>query len=53
MHSHFLPELARCTEADVASVRTLLEHYLTNGVYAKEPEGRNMPKVDMSQYSRA
>lgn len=53
MYEEFLPELGRSKEEDIQAVHTLLEHYLTHGQYNVEPEGRSMPKVDMSQYQRA
>jgi hypothetical protein len=48
--SHCVTPVRACT---VQAVRTLLDHYLTNGQYNVEPEGRSMPKVDMSSYQRA
>ncbi len=53
MHQHFLPELSRSKEAEVQAVRTMLDHYVTSGVYMVEPEGRDMPRIDMSSVNRA
>jgi len=50
MHDEFLPELARSSDPDVAPLRTLLAHYLTRTVYLQEPEGRAMPRVDISSF---
>jgi nucleoporin GLE1 len=50
MHEGFLPELSRCTEPDIQPLSTLLKHYLYDGQYAKLPEGRQMPKVDISTF---
>lgn len=50
-HSLLLP-CVLCVPA-IQAVRTLLEHYLTNGHYNVEPEGHSMPRVDMSSYQRA
>lgn len=35
------------------AVRTLLAHYLQNAQFRTQPEGRAMPRVDMSMYARA
>jgi hypothetical protein len=53
MHDSFLPELAECGDKDVQPLQTLLTHYLQNGQYKQEPEGSNMPRVDISsRYDR-
>ena len=50
MYEDFLPELGKkaATDPDIQPLRTLLEHYLTARLFEKEPEGRAMPKVDIS-----
>ena len=53
MYEEYLPELAQRQESDIQAVRTLLEHYLVNGQYLKEPEGRAMPRVDLSSVIKA
>jgi len=53
MHDDFLADLSRVQESDVQAVRTLCAHYLQNAQFRTQPEGRAMPKVDMSSYSRA
>ena len=50
MHESFLPELIKCDEPDIQPLSTLLKHYLYDGQYGKEPEGRRMPKVDVSTF---
>lgn len=50
MYDSYLPQLAVCSEPDVAPTRTQLDHYYSNRQYLKEPEGRQMPNVDQSAY---
>ena len=44
----FVPELRRSSDADVAAVATLLDSYISDGAYRKPPDGRDMPRIDLS-----
>eukprot|EP00798_Chlamydomonas_sp_ICE-L_P006572 gene6572-3224_t len=52
MYEDFLPELGKlsASDPDVLPLRTLLEHYLTSRQFEQEPEGRAMPRIDISSF---
>lgn len=53
IYQSFVPELDRCGDPDVAMVRVQLTTFIAGREFDKEPEGRAMPRVDMSKYQRA
>lgn len=48
IHAEYIPTLKRSADADVAAVAVVLESYISDHKYLKEPEGRAMPRVDVS-----
>ncbi|KXZ49189.1 hypothetical protein GPECTOR_22g779 [Gonium pectorale] len=48
MQREYIPALRASSGDDIGALATLLETYVTDGVYRRPPEGRNMPAFDIS-----
>ncbi|GFR52145.1 hypothetical protein Agub_g14660 [Astrephomene gubernaculifera] len=48
MQREYLPGLRATAGDDIGALATVLESYVTDGVFRRPPEGRNMPTFDIS-----
>lgn len=48
LQCEFLPALRSAAGDDIAALVTLLDTFVTDGLFRKPPEGRNMPAFDLS-----
>ncbi|KAG2495219.1 hypothetical protein HYH03_006825 [Edaphochlamys debaryana] len=48
MQREFVPQLRKAEGDDIGALATLLDSYVIDGLFRKAPEGRDMPRFDMS-----